>query len=128
MAVKNALISDVRIMLDNRAVLTAYLWLDYDGSGEGFGYFGLSNIKKDFHDLNYAGYFIHRVLETVGVTEWEKLKGNAIRVDTELDCVKAIGHIIKDEWFNSKEEFKNFVTELSAPSGNNSARQCREGE
>lgn len=62
------------------------------------------------HDsLNYCGHFIWRLLEIAGVSDLNKIVGKTVRVElTEAGfggTIKAIGHIINDDWFNPKEEF-----------------------
>lgn len=47
-------------------------------------------------------------LRELGVESWEELKGKTIRVrkTDEWGSIISIGHIIKDDWFNPKEELK----------------------
>ena len=63
------------------------------------------------NNKNFAGFFITRVLETVGVESFQKLKGKAVRVRCSHNSVHEIGHFLKDEWFNPKEEFARFRNE-----------------
>jgi hypothetical protein len=88
--------------------LSAWLDLDYGGSGQAFGGYALY-LPKDFvnnaDQRNYAGHFIWRVMEVAGVSEWGKLPGKTIRVKAEHSKVHAIGHIVKDDWFNPAEDF-----------------------
>lgn len=104
--VKNAVITGARF--DTERGLSAWIDLDYGGSGQGFGGY-LLYIPKDWkhsgNQKNYAGHFIYRVLEVAGVDEWAKLKGKAVRVRASYDGVHAIGHIIRDDWFDVKAEF-----------------------
>jgi hypothetical protein len=107
---KNALITSVSITNDDHGLLSAWLFLDYGGSGQGFGGYTLYLPKVFTHadnQKNYAGLFIWRCMEIGGVTEWSKLVGKTIRVrkPNMLDQIEAIGHIIKDDWFYPKEEF-----------------------
>ena len=104
--VKNAIIKSVRF--DTERGLSAWLDLDYGGSGQGFGGY-LLYVPADWkhHGVggNYAGHFIWRVLEIAGVDDWSKLAGRSIRVKAECAKVHAIGHIIKDDWFDPSADF-----------------------
>lgn len=107
---KNAVIESARLTTDDHNLLSMWLSLDYGGTGQGFGGYSLylpSSFKH--HNLcgpNYAGHFIWRVMEIAGVTDWAKLPGKTIRVRAEHSKVHAIGHIVKDDWFNPSEDFK----------------------
>jgi hypothetical protein len=106
---KNAVIKSARITSDDHGVLSAWLMLDYGGSGQGFGGYALY-LPKSFknHELKgVAGHFIWRVMEVAGVTEWDSLKGKTIRVrsDNNKGDIEAIGHIINEDWFYPREDF-----------------------
>jgi hypothetical protein len=104
---KNAIITAA--YFDNERGLSAWLTLDYGGSGQGFGGYMLYAPKGwRAHESkgNYAGHFIYRCLEVGGVSDWAKLVGRTIRVKAEHGKVHAIGHIINDDWFNPSEDFK----------------------
>jgi len=107
MDVKNAVIESVRLTADDRGLLSAWLMLDYGGSGQGFGGYALYLPSNYRHHqmLSHAGHFIWRVMEIAGVTEWDKLKGKTIRVRADHGGVEVIGHIIKDDWFCPREDF-----------------------
>jgi hypothetical protein len=104
---KNAIIESVSLSTGDRGFLDCWLTLDYGGSGQGFGGYVLYLPKSySHHELkSVAGHFIFRVMEIAGVTEWDKLKGRTIRVRCEHSKVHAIGHIVRDEWFNPSEDF-----------------------
>jgi hypothetical protein len=107
MTIRNAIIESAKITSDDHGVLSAWLTLDYGGSGQGFGGYALY-LPKTFkhHNLHsVAGHFIWRVMEIAGVTEWDKLKGKTIRVDSENIGIKSIGHIVKDDWFCPQTDF-----------------------
>jgi hypothetical protein len=38
-------------------------------------------------------------MKVVGVDKWENLKGKAVRVKSDHSKVYAIGHYLKDKWF-----------------------------
>lgn len=113
--IKNAVITKAEITSDDHGLLSAWVHLEYDRSGQGFGGYALylpdsySNHRKQ---ANYAGHFIWRVLEVAGVTEWSQLKGKTIRVKCEHSCVHEIGHIVKDDWFNPSKDFEIMKKEL----------------
>lgn len=104
---ENAVIKKARITSDD-GLLTAWLDLDYGGSGQGFGGYGLY-LPKSFthHSLeSLAGHFIFRVMEIAGVTEWDELPGKAIRTWHNHSTVWEIGHIINDDWFCPAKDFE----------------------
>lgn len=107
--IRNAVITSAVITNDDHGLLSAWLHLDYSGSGQGFGGYSLY-LPKDFtasvNQKNYAGHFIWRCMEVAGVSHWDNLAGKTIRVKCEHRKVHAIGHIVKDDWFNPSDDFK----------------------
>jgi hypothetical protein len=107
--VKNARIESVSLSTADHGQLSAWLHLSYGGSGQGFGGYSLGSVSmpKNWKTMgNYAGYWIVRTLEVVGVTEWNDLVDKTIRVKCEHSKVHAIGNILEDKWFNPTEEFR----------------------
>jgi hypothetical protein len=107
--IKNAVIKRATITSDDHGLLTAWLHLDYGGSGQAFGGYGLY-LPKSFrhHKLqSAAGHFIWRAMEIADVSEWGQLTGRTIRVKHERSKIHAIGHIVKDDWFDPAEDFKD---------------------
>lgn len=109
---KNAVIEKATITNDDHGLLSAWLSLDYGGSGQGFGgwslYLPSGFTHHDPKGPNFAGHFIWRVMEIAGVSEWGKLPGKTIRVRAEHSKVHAIGHIVKDDWFEPSKDFAEF--------------------
>jgi len=108
MKVKNAIITSTTIDDGGRNMLTAWLHLDYGGSGQGFGGYVLY-LPSDYANHggpNFAGHFIFRCMQIAGVDSWDKIKGKSIRVYIEDGLIKGIGHIVKDDWFFPKNEFE----------------------
>lgn len=106
--IKNAVIESGRF--DTERGLSFWLTLDYGGSGQGFGGYLLyapQGWKAHECKVNYCGHFIWRVLEIAGVDDVAKLKGRTVRVKCEHSKVHAIGHIVKDDWFDPSVDFKD---------------------
>lgn len=104
---KNAVISGVTLEKGDRGFLQAFLTLDYGGSGQGFGGYVLY-LPKSYahHDLkSVAGHFIFRCMEIADVDDWSRMEGKTIRVKADRMKVHAIGHIIKDDWFDPSKDF-----------------------
>lgn len=109
MEIRNAIISDAKLINDDHGVLTAWLNLDYGGECQGFGGYVLylpQNCK--YHSVwGLAGHFIWRVLEIADVASWDQLVGKTVRVKQDHTCVYAIGHIVKNDWFCPKDDFQD---------------------
>ena len=74
---------------------TCMLNIDLGNSGQGFG----------GHSLEYYGVdYLFKIMDVVGVNAWEDLKGKHVRVRSENGLLVAIGHIIKDVWYEPQED------------------------
>lgn len=105
--IKNAIIKSVKLECEDRGVLQCWLDLDYDGAGQGFGGYVLYMPKSfSHHELkSVAGHFIFRCMEIAGVGDWSRMPGRTIRVKGDHCGIEAIGHIVKDDWFNPRADF-----------------------
>lgn len=99
--IENAIILNAEITTED-GFLTSHIILDYGCSQQMFGghtlYLPKSFKNHSFKSPNYAGLFIHRLMEIVGVSKWSDLKGKPIRVRHSYDKIYSIGHIIHDVW------------------------------
>lgn len=113
MEIKNAVIKSARIDMGDHGLLTAWLDLDYGGSGQGFGGYSLYLPKSFTHHamLSHAGHFLFRVMEVAGVERWDQLPGKTVRVCSNHSGVEKIGHIVKDDWFCPREDFARLEDE-----------------
>lgn len=109
MEIRNAIINNATLEIDDHGVLTVWLYLNYGGSGQGFGGYALylPDGFKHHNIWGVAGHFIYRILQIADVKNWDQLQGKTIRVKQDDRSVYAIGHIVKDDWFCPKEDFEN---------------------
>jgi len=110
----NARIKSTMLGVEDHGILTAYIHLDYGGSGQGFGGYALDSYEGERGKGGRQGTawgmeFIRRVLETVGAERWEQLPGMHCRVRQTDDKVQAIGHIIENKWFDPNEDLMFFL-------------------
>lgn len=107
MEIKNAIIESATITSDDHNCLSAWVHLNYGGAGQGFGGYALYLPETcTHHELkSVAGHFIWRVMEVTGVSKWEQLKGKTVRVKADHNRVAAIGHIVKEDWFEPAKDF-----------------------
>lgn len=109
--IKNAIIEKADLQIE-RGVLTGWIFLIYANGGQGFGGSALY-LEKGFahHDIKaaFAGHWIFRVMQIAGVESWNNLVGKTIRTKGGGvgSTLTAIGHIIKDDWFNPELDFKD---------------------
>jgi len=103
--IKNAQITGTDLGNVANGMFTLWLHLDYSGSGQGFGGYGMDDYNKDTKRREGSAYgmeFIKAILSAVGVEKWEDLKGKYIRVVVDDDInhkILGIGHITEDKWF-----------------------------
>jgi hypothetical protein len=98
---KNAIITKAEILIE-RGILTASLRLEYgDSTSQGFG--GICLYTPNRKDTAYCGMFIYHLMDVIGVKNWVNLVGKAVRVKSDFDGVRSIGHIVNDNWFSPDE-------------------------
>lgn len=107
--IRNAIIKSAKIDMGDKNLLTAWLDLGYGSTGQSFGGHALYLPKSyTHHELkSYAGHFLFRCMEIAGVEKWDDIVGKSVRVKRNCQGVKAIGHIIKDDWFYPAKDFNS---------------------
>lgn len=96
----NAQIESTMLGIEDHGIMTFFLHLKFNSCGQGFGGYSLRGEKSI--------YAVRAVLEVVGVSRWEDLKGKYVRIrkdDLYGGDILAIGHIIEDRWFSLKDHF-----------------------
>ena len=107
----NAKITRTRLGNDDHGP-TGWLTLQWQSAGQGFGGYALLNRGKP-HAV--FGLWVMGVIDVVGVSTWEELTGQYVRIRRENGLIVAIGHITDDRWFTPKEAFKALLDEGGAP-------------
>lgn len=106
----NARITGTNLGIEDHGILTFMIFLEWPGCGQGLGGYCLDKpISRDCETR--AGFgpgliAIRKILETVGVTKWEDLKGQLVRAKVDgwgSSRPPIIGHILEDRWFDLKE-------------------------
>lgn len=107
MEIKNAVITSAKLSFAERGILEAWIHLDYGGSGQGFGGYALYLPQSySHHEMeSVCGHFLYRTMQVAGVEDWSNLVGRTIRVKSDHSSVQAIGHIVKDDWFDPSADF-----------------------
>ena len=101
--IRNAKITSTSLTIEDHGLLSAWLYLDYGGSGQGFGGYRLDRRPEHPSANDFGAFFIRRTMEAIGVERWEKLPGTPCRVKQDHCGVYAIGHFIEDKWFCTKD-------------------------
>ena len=121
----NVKITDTRLTMRENGVLTFHVFFEgqctggFGGYVIGHGYLGASQF-----DATGSGLVaMMKVMDVVGISDWEKLPGQYIRiVDPGLGgVVTKIGNIIKDEWFDIDAFFKYEQSKQGVQSNENNA-------
>lgn len=94
---RNAIIKKTTLGTEDHG-FTAWLHLEWEGGGQGFGGYGLNGAA--------ASVFIQGVLNTVGVYYWEELPGKHVRIESNSSRISRIGHILRNKWFDPAEAFR----------------------
>ena len=118
--IKNARIQGTMLGTEDHGIFTCTVTLDYGGSGQSFGGYGLDQpIHRGGKFVCRQGTawgmeFIKRVLKAIGAGKWEDLPGTHCRVMADYGKVHAIGHIIKDQWFDPVKDLAHLLGEEKA--------------
>lgn len=118
MNITNGRITEANIRFDRGCFLTATVCVEMDHGHQCLvspilgGDIFQETVVANRHGAqkNYAADFIAGVMAVAEVDSWDDLKGKVVRVGHEKDGwsgpIIAIGHPIKDRWYNPKERFE----------------------
>lgn len=103
MDIQNATIESTMLGVEDHGIFTYSIGLNYGGSGQTFGGYGLDSYDKATKRRVGTAYgleAIARLLRVVGVSKWEDLKGKPVRVVADYSKVYKLGNYLKDEWLD----------------------------
>lgn len=106
----NAIIESTMLGIEDHGMMTCFIYLKQESMNQGFGGYRLDAPNNEGSEL--GTFWVKRILETVGVYQWEDLKGKHVRVvGKNFGYIEGIGHIIEDKWFYPKKEIEErFLT------------------
>ena len=105
MLIENGKIKSTFLGMNEGGFFSCWIYIDYNGEGQGFGGYTLDNIPETNSSMRqqteFGMAYIMEILKVVGVSTWEELPGKFIRVKKKdyLEPIISIGHIIEDKWF-----------------------------
>ena len=120
MEIKNAKITKVKLFIEDHDILTFHIFLDLGDSICAVGGYALDQsfrVNENDEEWEYerlsspAGLdCMRKIMEIVGVRNWEDLEGKYIRYEDNGwgSRVSKIGNILKDEWIDVDDFFKNY--------------------
>lgn len=118
MEIENCKITNVSLTMADYCSLT--FWITVEGASWGCSLGGfkiasgmLGAKPEEFTAEHGSGLVaIMRIMDAVGVSKWEDLKGKYCRVKVNGwgDKISEIGNIINDKWFNVKDFFAEQAT------------------
>ena len=110
--IKNAQITSAMLGREDHGIMTFMIFVKFDkGTQCGIGGYALDsydkNLKKRVFKEN-SMEVISKILDVVGVDEWDKLNGSYIRIKDNGwgSTIDEIGNLMEDKWFNIKEFFE----------------------
>ena len=107
---ENALIKNVDISMADHGCVTLSIELNGGGWGCVFGGYCLGHGYLGASEFDGSGKgmeSIARIMDVVGVSYFNSMKGKYVRVAVKDWCspIKIIGNIIKDQWFDIESFF-----------------------
>lgn len=106
--IHNALITRTHLGPEDHGILTAWLYLKFDGTECEFGGYSFDRTVRRSESVvvpnRSAALFIRKTLAVVGAERWEQLPGRYCRVSIVDKMIQAIGHIVESRWFFPRDE------------------------
>ena len=100
--VQNAVITGTKLGVTHtdHGILSFYIYLDYGGSGQGFGGWTLDNVPdaQGRRTPTTLGSSLLLGIDDLFGCNWEDLRGESCRAYGHHSKVIALGHYLKDKW------------------------------
>lgn len=112
MEIKNAQIKGTMLGREDHGIFTFMIYVGFDGCSCGVGGYALDYYDRELGERVYSAKSLEavsKILDVVGVDEWEDLKGKYIRIKDNGwgSTIDEIGNLMENKWFNLKEFFNN---------------------
>lgn len=110
MEIKNARITSTMFGREDHGILTFMIFVEFNGAGCGIGGYALDmyDCEKKSRVYTEKGLeAISKILEVVGVNNWEDLSGKYIRIKDNGwgSTIDEIGNLMTEKWFNLRDFF-----------------------
>lgn len=116
MEIKNARIKSTKLGREDHGIMTFMIHIEFDCSNFGvsnqcgIGGYALDRYDRETKKRVFSAKgmeAISKILDMVGVDNWEDLKGKYIRVKENGlgSSIDEIGNLMEEKWFNLKEFF-----------------------
>lgn len=112
MEVRNAKITDTKLGREDHGIFTFMIFVEFNHCGCGIGGYCLDGYDEKLEGrvfYNKSMEVISRILDVVGVDNWEDLPGKYVRIkDNGLgSTIDEIGNLMEEKWFNIRDFFQN---------------------
>lgn len=92
----NAKIETTHLGYEDHGIPTCFVNCTGPGWGQSLGGYNLLG--------SWGIRFVMRIIDVLGVENWEAVAGTVCRVRRNNDRITAIGHIVEDRWFCPEDE------------------------
>lgn len=102
--IENGKIADTALGIDFNGIMTFYIYIEFKKFFCTYGGYALDEYKtenKKRKGTSYGMQKIMDILDCLGVSHWEDLKGKYVRCEHKKSGeIIRIGNIIEDKWFS----------------------------
>lgn len=112
MEVRNAKITDTKLGREDHGIFTFMIFVEFGHCGCGIGGYCLDGYDEKLEGRVFSDKsmeVISRILDVVGVDNWEDFPGKYIRIkdDGLGSTIDEIGNLMEEKWFNIRDFFQS---------------------